>query len=147
MKHLKNVKGFKNLEDLAETILNLGYENLKILFLFLAKKFEKDSNADNERGNLKLASNLYILSKLISLAEFILNSIVIQDPKNTKYSRDLKDLAEDIGDLDYKSLKKLFSLLVKKFKKNNELFALSPLMLIVKMILSDISKIRPLKKN
>jgi hypothetical protein len=148
VKHPKNVKRFKNLEDLAETILNLGREGLKKLFLFLAKKFEKDSNADGEKNHLKLASNLCILSKLMSLAKFILDSMTTPDPKNTECSINLEDLAEEIGDLDYKSLKKLFSLLVKKLEKNNELSVLFSLMLVVKMILSDICKIhKPCIKN
>ncbi len=64
MRHPKNIKGYKSQKALAEDISNLRYDELSDLIYELAKKVEKDAEADkNRRGRVKLAYCLYNLAE------------------------------------------------------------------------------------
>ena len=64
MKHPKNVEKYNgSLDELAEDIGNLSYDDLAYLIKCLGDKLTKDSKCDNSKGRLKLAGKLELAAK------------------------------------------------------------------------------------
>ena len=57
-RHKSHIEHYPNHKELAEAIGDLRYDSLIELFAELAKKFEKDADADNRRGRTRLSDKL-----------------------------------------------------------------------------------------
>ena len=73
-KHTSTVGDLSN-PELAKQIGDLRYDSLIELFNALSKKFEMDSEADRDRGRLKLASHLLSISTKFKSMEIEMSEI------------------------------------------------------------------------
>lgn len=63
MIHKENIDKYQgSMLDLAEEIGDLRYDSLSEFLDLLQKKIHRDADKDNERGRLKLSTNLYSIS-------------------------------------------------------------------------------------
>jgi hypothetical protein len=74
-KHKRNVEGFDgSLEDLAEKLGDLHYEALAEFLDYFSKKIERDAQADEDRGRMKLSGSLLMASDELMHAQIYINN-------------------------------------------------------------------------